>query len=118
MEVLVNALMGLISMMISLAIFVGLVSALLGPNRIRRMARRVLGGISAVRETHAEFRATRTQDQESEPPEPAESPEPAVAEAHGAAPATTVTPDQARWAYYDTPTCIRRNEDEDDIRLQ
>ncbi len=113
---LVNALMGLISMVISFVILAGLASALLGPNRIRRFSRRVLGGVSAVRETHAEFRAARTE--KPEPAEPVESPEPAATEEYvaDAAPQTTVTPEQAQWAYYDQPTYSRRSND--GIRLQ
>ncbi len=122
MEEATNALVGILSMAVSLGMLVVIVGGLLGPNRMRRLARRVFGAFSAVRETHGEFRATRA-TKKTEPSESAESPEsPEVADEHaaGAAPVTTITPDQAHWAYYDTPTCLRRDHDDngEGIRLQ
>ncbi|GBE49162.1 MAG TPA: hypothetical protein ENG84_01280 [Gammaproteobacteria bacterium] len=113
---LVNALMGLISMAVSMVVLVVFASALFGPHRIRKLSRRVMGAASAIRETHAEFRAAKAE--KPEPAEPMESPEPVATEEYraDAAPQTTVTPDQAQWAYYDTPTITRRRNN--DIRLQ
>lgn len=113
----VNAFIALISMVFSLAVLAVFVSALLGPHRIRRMSRRVLGAASAIRETHAEFRATRVE--KPEPAEPVESPEPAATEEYvaDAVLQTTVTPEQARWAYYDQPM-YSRHHNHDGARLQ
>jgi Sec-independent protein translocase protein TatA len=114
---LVNAFIALISMVFSLAVLAVFVLALLGPHRIRRMSRRVAGAASAIRETHAEFRATRAEKPEST--EPVESLEPVATEEYvaDAAPQTTVTPEQAQWAYYDQPTYSRRHNN-DGVRLQ